>query len=842
MPRFPHLDDPAFPELENVNVYKYRNEFDYSRYDNTQMHITLCSVPWDMGEAHIGNRTISGIGNVVWFESEAKRDAWFAAIPDNKCIRLDTKYKELHRDNQIMLPVPFDVACEYNYIMVEYEPFANADSLIQYETLQGLDKWFWFIREVEFVSPNTTRVHLMNDAFQTFMYRIHLGGMVLERGHAPLFAIDADTFLNNPVNNTDMLYCEDVNYGDIPRVSASNAVHVFNSDVYACIACSSNPGSIDWGSKSSGDWRTPAEHMYNVNGAPDFMVFALDPSDLHTFLTNIDNNFPQFKQTVKGVFFAPQELVTIIDTFTFAGVSCHNIRTTQTNIDLLELDKALFRYPLRYADLAKLYMYPYAVIEVTDENGNVIEVRVEDTTGAIDVKSTLSLAFPVINIQGVLTGVGRSTSRTVTFANVGEKSFSFSGNWYKTLLDWDVPVFGIIQDNDRYNDFNTHFDRMQRKVEYDNSYDNAIDSNHTAYDNGVILADLAYDTSYNNAECMEDVAELSYEAGTGSYDVYKALDNANIDEMARIDKSVNNANTTQSNNLTSGTTNNQIDYTLQSASISAASGAINAATGAIANAAANPTPAGAAGAIAGVIGGVVNAGATLVQANASVNLSAAQAQENIDANNARKITANTAIDDKATQSKSVNITKNTTNKKVLEDGTKFNTDNIKLNADLAKAAQYGQGGGVLDNNKLTQDTNAGRDKDTAQNAVSNSVKQAKLEAPQEFGIWSNVGNATSKPLMVCANVVTQALGAIARAGDEFLRYGYFYNRQWDFDGNWNIGRYFTYWKLSDFWVKGLNVPDMYVDKLRFFLYGGVTVWRRPEDIGNVSIYDNMQEV
>ena len=96
--------------------------------------------------------------------------------------------------------------------------------------------------------------------------------------------------------------------------------------------------------------------------------------------------------------------------------------------------------------------------------------------------------------------------------------------------------------------------------------------------------------------------------------------------------------------------------------------------------------------------------------------------------------------------------------------------------------------------------------------------------------------------MVCANVVTQALGAIARAGDEFLRYGYFYNRQWDFDGDWNIGRYFTYWKLSDFWVRGLNVPDMYVDKLRFFLYGGVTVWRRPEDIGNVSIYDNMQEV
>jgi hypothetical protein len=90
-----------------------------------------------------------------------------------------------------------------------------------------------------------------------------------------------------------------------------------------------------------------------------------------------------------------------------------------------------------------------------------------------------------------------------------------------------------------------------------------------------------------------------------------------------------------------------------------------------------------------------------------------------------------------------------------------------------------------------------------------------------------------------ANIVTQSASAIKQAGDEFLRYGYMYEQQYDFDGNWNKGRYFTYWKLRDFWVKNLNIPDMYVDKLRFFLFGGVTVWRRPEDIGNVTIYENM---
>ena len=64
---FPHMNDTEFPNVQNVNVYKYENELDYSRYDYTQMKLCLCDVPWDMGEAHVGARTISGIGNVVYF-------------------------------------------------------------------------------------------------------------------------------------------------------------------------------------------------------------------------------------------------------------------------------------------------------------------------------------------------------------------------------------------------------------------------------------------------------------------------------------------------------------------------------------------------------------------------------------------------------------------------------------------------------------------------------------------------------------------------------------------------------------------------------------------------------
>lgn len=215
MPRFPKMNGGNFPHLDTVDVNQWQNDFDYSRYDATQMKLTVCSVPWDMGEAHIGNRTISGIGNVVYFGSKESRDAWFDAIPDNECYRWETKYKELHRDQFIDVALPFDVAAKYNYLAVEYSLFANDDSPVMYEREDGHRKWFWFIREVEFVAPNTTRLHLIDDAFQTWIYDVNVTGMILERGHAPMFETNATKYLADPIDNAAGLLTEDVNYGEL---------------------------------------------------------------------------------------------------------------------------------------------------------------------------------------------------------------------------------------------------------------------------------------------------------------------------------------------------------------------------------------------------------------------------------------------------------------------------------------------------------------------------------------------------------------------------------------------------------------------------------------------------
>lgn len=832
MPVYPHLKDTDFPNMGNVDVYKYQNDFDYSRFDEMQMRIQICSVPWDMGEAHIGNRTISGIGNVVYFETEQKRDAWFDAIPDDECYRFETKYKQLHRDNVIYVPVPFDVVSLYNYLVVDYAPFASEGDYVQYETPNGLRKWFWFIREVEFVSPNTTKVHLMNDAFQTFIYQMHFSGIVLERGHAPMFETLADEYLGNPMANNSGLLAEDVNFGEEPEIVRSTDYHVFNDDVYACVACTSSANG-SFGSKSDDTWHTPASASYTTNGVPSTCIFAMAAGNLNTFLANVERDIPQFKQSVKGIFFAPQELITLGNSFTFAEVTCRWISTTQHTIDFVTLTKGDFGYPAKYADIAKLYTYPYAKIEVTDGNGEVHEIRIENTTGELKIAAAMSLAFPALNIQAHLLGANGMRDNTISFTNISAKSFHFGGGWYKTLMEWDVPVFGVYQSSAKHYDYDTHFDRAQEVTAYTNAYTSTTASAATSRTNTKALADTSKTNADANADTLVSNTAIQVAANTS---------------ITSRSNSASTSDTTLANLLavalqrweagfTRETVNNEIVAAQQSAALGAAGGAFGgAAAGAIS--AAPLGPAGmAAGALTGLVSGAISGVTTMAQTTVASNLSDTQAEATIDLTQAKLDATNNNNVDRTTNQNSAN-TDNTNTTNTASTGTTANSAaTTKANATRDKTTAYANADRTYD----TEVANAGRTRSTAQSAITNGIKQAALGMPYEFGTTANTDSATTKPQAIFANIVTQSKNAIEMAGDEFLRYGYYYGKQLaSWDGNWNLGKYFTYWKLKDFWVKNLNIPDMYVDKLRFFLYGGVTIWRRPEDIGYVSIYDNFE--
>lgn len=861
--------DSEFPLLGNVDVYKYDNDFDYSRYVPEQMNILMCDVPWDMGEAHIGNRTISGIGNVVYFGSAAARDAWFDSIPDDKCCRFSTKYKELHRDLYIDVPVPFDVCAKYNYIAVSYSLFANDDSPVMYEHDGGVRKWFWFIREVEFLAANNTRLHILDDAFQTWIYDVNVSGMVLERGHAPMFATKVDAFLQNPVENNANLLTEDVTFGEAGTVRHVDALALNAGTMFACIASTANARG-NWGTKAGNTWHVPTSSAYQVNGQPSVAVFAMPATELNAFLVNVTSTVPQFKQTIQGVFFASSDLITLGDTFEFAGTTCYMVYSSRKRFDLCRLSKSQFGYPAAYADIAKLYTSPYAHIEITDENGNVDIVKVEDSTGEIDVSAALSLAYPFVTIDAHLLGVGGSAGAAVTYRNVTAHTFDVSGQWYETLRSWEIPTFAVVLSPETEYDYGTHFTRAQRVVDYTTEYDNSTASAATVKANADDKANAAKTGADASADAAAANTATIAAANKANADANGDLTTANALLTTTANTAITNisngsatqgANNTQAYNFAvydadnaviSQTASSQIQAAEQQAAIGAASAAASGVVGAIASAATGNI----AGAVSSAVNGVIGGASTLASTAVSVHLQAAEAQIAQDSNEWHGEAASDKTDADLNMQTST-ATSMTGAQNTLTSGQAANSSaTTKANATRSQTAENAAAANTQSTEKAnnlrnyntetannlrtynTDTANAGRTRTQAISSIANDTAQAALREPFIMGNFANGNGAANKPIALFANIVTQSKSAIRAAGDEFLRYGYALDMQWPFDGNWNVGKYFTYWKLRDFWVSDLQVPDMYMDKLRFFLFGGVTVWRRPEDIGKKTIYEN----
>lgn len=950
--RFPHLNDSPFPNARNVDVYKYKNEIDYSRFDHSQMEICVCNVPWDMGEAHIGARTIDGIGNVVYFETKEKRDAWFDAIPDDKCFRWETKYRELH-DGEIMIPLPFDIAARYNYVAIRYHLVANDESTLEYEKDGGLREWFYFIRSVEMVAPNTTKLVLMPDAWQTFIYDVTISNMILERGHAPMFATRADEYLKNPLKNSENLLAADVNYGELQRVTSIDAIELNHDDMYACFVLSCNPweewGDLetDIGTEGKTPWRTATTGRHITwGGVPNYRVVSLPATDLNGFFNDITDQVPQFKQNVKCVFFCSKKYLTFSKqsegvnddgSFQLAGHTLWDCSGGPVAIDeLLKIDKDKFDYPEKYADIAKLYTFPYAAIEITDEKGNSTIVHIEDTTGTLNLRTKANIVFPYINITGNLDGIGGDKSVTLSFQHITERSFKFSGRWYQYVQEWNIPTFAVMISARIRNSYDEFFDREQKKAELENTRkiakanasvaksnanasaeaarDNAYDSADTSRDNANADAATAQananataNTTQTNANASADTTRSTTKASASTARANENRNARNILDNATAQQTANTATTNASTSASSddagavnglnqalqawdaGLSRDLVNVENNAAIQSAALAATNAAVSGIAGAVAAGATGNVGGAVSSLVSGGMSAATTGLSTAISINSATTQTELQINAaqnkydstaqNNTDRTTRTNTMRDTITtaQNTLTETSANNTSSTIRENAsatkttTDSNADAVNSTAKANSGREYTTATGNANRDYTTTTGNAGRTRTTARGnakrtydaatgnasrtkeqadtnaensydvgieSIKRHQRQVWLEPASEYGNVSNAETATTRPMAMIANVVTESENAIANAGDEFLRYGYNFGRYWNFDGNWNVGKHFTYWKLKDFWVTDLSTPDEYMDRLRFFLFGGVTIWRKPEEIGKVSIYEN----
>ena len=804
---FPHLDDTRFPDLQTANVYKYRNELDYDRYE-VSTKIKLLNVPW-----------CGDYDNAVYFETREERDKWFDS-QKGAVKEMPTMFR-LYADGDIKVELPIDECMEYNYVIIDYGKAPYQDKETKYS------KMFYFISDMKQDSVNTTRLQLEVDYWTTCVYDMGITYVNLERGHAPMAETDADTYLGNPLENSEFLLTDDVSYGYLQRVTATENV-IFND-------YTGNLEDMTLGFQTSASM----EKSWQIDGNPCIPTAAFESSQAFSsvdpfvidslaqweaFRDTVIEQCPQFFETVKGMFIVPKKLLTYSTSFEFCGFTCHFLASHGDKLQGgIKLEKEMFGYPGEYSDIAKLYTYPYAAIEVTDFKGSTMQIRVEDTAGSVEVRTMMCDMYPFLGIEAYLTGIGSGGRSELRFQNNFTHTMTIGGRYYDFSTKWNIPVFSV-----------------QLTPQADWELDGKIAADATiANVNTQLTLDKANMDLSNQA--TKDMTANNQQVERSVFNIAKWLQQANGEFgkilAADLFKTDVDYGTTTMTNTSIGS--------LVSAGVGVVEGFAHGAAGAAIATKQKDADKAMNNAIAGdMVSGAANAINTGVNVVVSSLNYAALVTKNRAALEAYWGDMDSSFGGATGSGYNYYTWKNTTDfdyKRILagqaaiaggsyasygnstgtsitETVTGTNEIGIKLKQD------------VYDNTKEAQTETSTRTYDAKRN-------QTYLSNHPTFGQLTGTPDIISKPFGLSFNAVTQSKNAIRQAAEQFMRYGYTLNMQWKV-GSFNVMPRFSYWKCSSVYCDDSGVYEGGQAMVKSILERGITVWRNPDDIGRISIYEN----
>ena len=782
-----------FPNLDNVDVYRYDNALDYSRFKPTA-RLKMCNVPW-----------CGQYDDVVKFDDDAARDAWFDAL-EGEVINLDTMFN-VKPDGASKVPVPVTSAQGYNYLVVDLPRMTSDAQPLAYAAGERKRRYFYFIQDAQQLSPNSTRLILTLDVWTTYINEMQFDYVLLERGHAPVAASSVSDYLANPRDNSAYLLSDDVNTGGEPYVERARAVKNYSAEKQrACIATYADLQG-DLGTASAP--KVPAISEPDTSGILAPRVYSVSVGDLQPFLRALEANAPWMKSTVLGVFFAPSDLLTQSAPFTLWGVSVTILNAVQKIEPFMRPDVADFGYPAQAAGFAKLYTYPYAAIRIGDERGHTSTVRIEDLgADGIQLASAVNLVMPYISIDARLLGIAGATD-SLTFQTIEGRTYSYGGAWGEYLKSWNLPVMQVSQSAASRAAYTTVYDRAHARLAADNALASSLASNATANTNANNSAKNITDNNAINTAANTAVTKNANDwALTGA-----SASNKKLSADCNADNAASTAMTGLQNDVVAITTANN-----NAAAIASSAGSV--VTGGLTG--------GPAGATSAAIGGVADLAVSIPSANAAaaISQSSNSAAVAVAQTNALQKTLNAANYTAAVWGVQNNASTSATTLR-NEASTKVAANNAAVMSTNAA------------NTKATGDANANRAYATAIDAISAGLNQAGVAAPAQFGAGANGQSSATAPRTLFAQVVTQRECDIMNAASAFARYGYALMREFSME-RMQVMRHFTYWKCAEVWCSGNgNALEGAQGAIKDILIRGVTVWSEPEEIGRVSIYDNL---
>lgn len=849
--KFPHLDGATpFPGADAHVYEQYVNTYDYHMWTpNTK--IKLCRVKWrDDGR------------DAVKFKDDATRDAWFDAL-DGEAVTLDASMYIARADTDgVKIPVPYMTAQRYNYLTVDF----SAD--IMQSPLQQIDcqtRYHYFVTRITAEAPNTTTLVLQRDVWMDYINTTTINGLLLSRGHAPLTETTPAKLLANPRENCRDFTLPDVDYGNMAaNIRKSTPYNLQTGARYICLAATFSPDQLQAMSGVRGTNITDSNPSYtnndgtvsgfawgagnvstsNVIGAgtaynsvdnltaSNMTVYALESSKISgDYFDTLFTYYPHIMSQVTAVFVATANMMRLGGVVAVNGVEWHTVSGTRAKISDIDLTMDDFGYATKYTRITRLYLAPYAHLEISDNIGNKTRVEIADC-GHLSVQSITSLSYPILRQIAWLDGIGADGDTSISINAINGTSVTAdvpNADALKTLISHDIPTYALQRraiDAHRAEAYNREVAQAR---------ENAI----VSYENGARSANVALsNTNRSNANSI---------ANTNLTNALNSTVTANSNNASNA---IYKNNVTQQNLLLSAS-NNKIDE-MNTASLdlttqlvnteitTSAIGTVTAAIGAIGTAATGIAVTAATG---GAAAPMVAAG---LGAAGSIGLSGASFATGASKTSAEAAYKQAYNDAAAFASKKYNGQANSVS--IAMAGTQ-NIQATTLNTNNTNASNA-TNSSVAANNANTSNANASASRnqsvDNAKRAMINTRSNVNAawrdllnHAAQPVGSYGgdNFKQATGLDTMT-VKIVTEDSGAIAAAGDYMLRYGIASNKLYN-SPNLTPCSHFTYWQAADVWLLNDLAGNDALDTIRERLIDGVTIWNDPEEIGGNYLTANL---
>lgn len=881
--KFPHLDNAtAFPGAD-VHVYdQYVNTYDYNMW-TPKTKIKLCHVKW-RNDGH----------DAVKFRDDNARDAWFDAL-DGETVHLDTSMYIARADTDgIKIPVPYMTAQRYNYIVVDFTPDILQSPLQQSDCQT---RYHYYITGVTADAPNTTTVVLQRDVWTDYINTTTINGLLLERGHAPLVDTTPEKLLENPRENSADLLAPDVNYGGAAnRITDIKATGLTGGDKYICFACAfgairlaemarargvdvtgDNPayGSGD-GTVSSWTWgaagidisecRTRGTSYVSQRGRVpnNWTIFALRSRDVTgEYINDLFAYYPHITNGIGACFVLSEDMFVRGSSapVTVNGVVWQTVTDAERSLGDIVLSPDDFDMPAEVAEVAKLYVSPYSVLEITDTWGKSVTINVEDC-GRLGVRSLVSTAYPLVRQVAYLDGYGADGTTSLAVTNLTGDDISGhvpNGDVLATLISYDIPTYALQRRNiDAYRAANYNRTITQGRKNAVTTYENTAQAANTAQAN----THRSNNTMRSNTVRTNTAQATNTARGNTLRTDVKNLNNTAADDMlaytqTQMDDDLISVNTKILSDAIADQSVAQATFNAgvtQNALSNVSSMVASASSAIVGIAASGATTAATGGAAAPFAIGALS---TLATTGINVGLSGYNSALAITNQKTIFDASNDALFDKAelarTQNREVNshaewfaVQQTNRQQKLATDTTNTNnkastdmTANSITASNANAVATTDTGNANADSTRAQTIGNAKRSMLTTRDSTTNTYRDMYNQPPAPVGAYT--GDPWADEMAQRAYVVkvrTQSKSALIQAGMYMLRYGIASNKLYS-RPNLTACRHYTYWRADDVWLTNDIAPNDALDALRDRFAAGVTIWSDPTEIGGDYLAANI---